>query len=415
MNVNYFQTFVVTPGSHEEESVFSDQTMRVRELSADVSNLLRDKGIGVRITLGEDSVVIGDQASSLVNPIEFVFGSETHFARLFRRPRLFDFSVAYLDGQMDIRGSIFRAAEVLDAIREVTDRPQSFLERVGEIRQRLMKVIPIFTKRFESLDHYARSAEAYEQFLDKHMQYTCAHFPLGDEDLDRAQIAKFELIKDMVERHSGPMSGGRHLDIGCGWGGMVSYFGGELGMCSEGLTNTPQQKEYGKRRYDVELLLSDFLELRSVENRYDLVTVVGMIEHLTPYRRSQLLKCIHRVLEDDGSVYLQCIVKPSSWIGGDTYRLAKSEVFPGHFLETHDQTMNRVSRCGFKVLETHNHAADYGRTTAYWVEKIQENEASLTKLIGRRQYRLYLAYLAYASQLFSSGRGSLMRYVLKKA
>ena len=415
MNMIYSHSSVTTSKPRTQALRSSAIAQGIRSVTAEVSELLRAKGISVRVSQGGNSFVIGAEEAGSLDPIEFIFDSESHLKKLFARPSLLDFSAAYLNGYMRIHGSIFQAADAFDAIREATDRPQSALERAAALGHRFTKFVPFFTKKFESLEHYARSAEAYEQFLDSYMQYTCAHFPRGDETIDQAQAAKFRLIRGLVEKHTGACSGLHHLDVGCGWGGLVSYFASEFGMLSEGLTNTPEQKTYAKARYGIDLHLSDFLRLKRSDSRYDLVTIIGMIEHLTPYRRSQLLRCVSHVLNTDGVVYLQCIVKPRSWIGGDTYRLAQREVFPGHFLETHEETVRRAASCGFKVLEAHDHAEDYGRTTALWVEKIQQNERALTEMLGGRGYRLYLAYLTYASKLFASGRGSLMRYVLKKA
>ncbi len=121
------------------------------------------------------------------------------------------------------------------------------------------------------------------------------------------------------------------------------------------------------------------------------------------------------LLTPNGVVYLQCITKPPVWIGGDTYRVAKRAIFPGHFLETRPQTEARLKSSGFTVLEEHEHHSDYALTTSRWVDKIQENREALIRILGPRHYRMYLGYLAFASKLFSiEGRGSLMRYVCRK-
>lgn len=80
--------------------------------------------------------------------------------------RLFDFSMAYLDGKMKIVGPIARVIQIFDALNRATDRPQS----VGEyLRLGLFRIgkalFPNKVLTFESIDHYAQNASAYKFVL----------------------------------------------------------------------------------------------------------------------------------------------------------------------------------------------------------------------------------------------------------
>ena len=110
------------------------------------------------------------------------------------------------------------------------------------------------------------------------MQYTCGRFERGDEDIDQAQIAKFELIERLAAERLGGLSGKEHLDIGCGWGGMVGYFRDKIGMQSVGNTNCAPQALYARRRYKADVILCDFSRLADLGKKFDLITIVGMIE-----------------------------------------------------------------------------------------------------------------------------------------
>jgi len=384
-------------------------------LTARLDEILNASGLSVRLTIGSYSLVIGQKHSARA-VTEFIFKSPAVAARLLKRLRLYDFVVAYLDGYLEVRGPISGAIDILDAMNVVTDQRQTILEYLQFWAFRISKAfVPSIAVRFESLDHYSQSARAYELFLDEYMQYTCGRFETGRENINEAQVEKFELIRRLIEAHGGSLSGKSHLDIGCGWGGMVVYFSKNFGTRSIGNTNCAPQVKYASRRFAVETVCCDFGKLNDLGQKFDVITVVGMIEHLTPYRRSQLLDTIENLLNESGLVYLQCISKPQIWIGGDAYRLAEREVFRGHFLEYRQQTEERLRRKGFAILEAFDHGFDYGLTTALWVKNIEANKDALIKLLGERQYRLYLGYLAFGSKLFSTGRGSLMRYVFKRA
>jgi cyclopropane fatty-acyl-phospholipid synthase-like methyltransferase len=115
-----------------------------------------------------------------------------------------------------------------------------------------------------------------------------------------------------------------------------------------------------------------------------------------------------------GIIYLQCIGKPNVWIGGDSYRIAHEDVFPGHQVETSGDMEARFRKLGLEVLYAVDDSADYAKTTALWVDNLQTNKSEIVSLIGEKNFRIFLGYLAFGSKLFASGRGSLMRYVLRK-
>jgi cyclopropane fatty-acyl-phospholipid synthase-like methyltransferase len=128
-----------------------------------------------------------------------------------------------------------------------------------------------------------------------------------------------------------------------------------------------------------------------------------------------LLDVVSFLLKKDGIAYLQCVAKPPTWIGGDAYRVAQREIFPGHFLETREQTESRLRNSRFRILQQWDHTYDYSLTTSRWVDGIEKNQEALARLLGSRKYRLYLGYLAFASKLFATKRGCLMRYFFQKS
>ena len=394
----------------------SEVTNLLRATTAPMAEILSARRLCARITLAENSILIGHSAESGGDPVEFLFASANNFKRVVEPMRLFDLALGYLDGRMKILGPISRAVDILDAINDATDRPRTILELSRDLVHRGLKaLVPGVATRFESLGHYSQDPKAYELFLDDFMQYSCGRFENGSEDINQAQLAKFRMIAQLVTRHCGPPTGKDHLDMGCGWGGLGAYFTNQLGMRTVCNTNVESQRRYAQGRFGCDVTFGDFSQLRATEKRFDLITIVGMMEHLTPRRRSQALDIVTHLLKPDGIVFLQCITKPQDWIGGDAYRLARQEIFPGHFLETHQQTEARLKQAGFTILESMDHTSDYALTTSRWVDRIQANEAALTSILGARQYRAFLGYLAVASRLFHTRRGQLMRYVVRRA
>lgn len=407
LSKNEIQTIAARP---------SPSVARLKAHTNQLGTILTAARLALRVTVGLNSVVIGNAAASGGDAVEFIFASEKEAENILIRARLIDFAFAYFSGEMIVKGSIHKAVEVLDSINEATDKKQTILEYLRLVAFRAGKAfMPAIAQRFDSLDHYSLSAAAYELFLDGYMQYTCGRFETDDEDITQAQVAKFNLIGGLARQHLGTLQGKTHLDIGSGWGGMGAYFQAEFGMHSIGNTNCETQMQYAQQRYGAEILYGDFSVLSKLSSRFDLVTVVGMIEHLTPHRRSQLLKVVNKVLSPGGLLYLQCIVKPPLFKGGDVYRLTEKVVFPGHYLESEAETEARLKAAGFRILASFEHGRDYGLTTAHWVDKLQQNEKAVIALIGAKQYRIFLGYLAFASRKYSRGCGRLMRYMLARA
>jgi len=404
---------ITVPGAGLRSQPENDDSFHV--MAEKMSHILERSGLSAKLTIQGQSFNVGKARTDREPGTEFLFKNEVIFRRLMTDIRLYTFTKAYFDEKLNIEGPFQEAIDVLYAINLATDRPQTFRERINNVVFRAAKaIIPLVAARFESDAHYSKSDRAYSLFLDDHMQYTCAKFITGFEGLNVAQINKFQMIGQLSKRYIGTLSNVKHLDIGCGWGGLISYFESHFHTQSIGNTNSARQHDFAIKHYGVKVVLGDFSVLEKSTERYDLITVIGMMEHLTPHRRLQLLNLAKETLTRRGIIYLQCIGKPNVWIGGDSYRIAYEDVFPGHQVETRGDMEARFRKLGLEVLYAVDDSSDYAKTTALWVGNLQTNRSEIVSLIGEKNFRIFLGYLSYGSKLFASGRGSLMRYVLRE-
>lgn len=115
-------------------------------------------------------------------------------------------------------------------------------------------------------------------FLDRRMNYSCAYFPGGNEDLDAAQ--EFKL--DMICRKLRLQPGERLLDIGCGWGGLLIWAGQRHGVHGLGVTLSQRQHALANQRI-AEAGLSDRIKVELRDYRdlgdatFDKVASIGML------------------------------------------------------------------------------------------------------------------------------------------
>jgi cyclopropane-fatty-acyl-phospholipid synthase len=142
--------------------------------------------------------------------------------RLILNPKL-SVGEAYMDGGLvPLGGSIHDVLAVLLAnLRTNPNGPLvNWLRRAAA---RIWRPIDQFNVRARArrnvAHHYDLNGRLYSLFLDRDRQYSCAYFPKGTETLEEAQEAKKRHIaaKLCLDR-----PGLSVLDVGCGWGGMLT-------------------------------------------------------------------------------------------------------------------------------------------------------------------------------------------------
>ncbi|MEM9638792.1 MAG: class I SAM-dependent methyltransferase, partial [Pseudomonadota bacterium] len=94
--------------------------------------------------------------------------------------------------------------------------------------------------------HYDLGNEFYGLWLDDTMTYSSALFETGQENTEKAQIAKYKSMVDEM----GAQPGDHILEIGCGWGGFAEYAARERGLKVTGLTISEEQFKYASERIE---------------------------------------------------------------------------------------------------------------------------------------------------------------------
>ena len=119
---------------------------------------------------------------------------------------------AYMDGTLEIEGDLYDALD-------------HFLGQVGKFSKEavlLKKLIPdSFSKkrqRREVSSHYDIGNDFYRLWLDETMSYSCGYFREADDTLHQAQANKAAYILEKLHLEEGM----EILDIGCGWGYLLT-------------------------------------------------------------------------------------------------------------------------------------------------------------------------------------------------
>jgi len=248
--------------------------------------------------------------------------------------------------------------------------------------------------------------DLYQKMLDKYLQYTNGYWK-NAKTIDEAQEAKLDLIC----RKIGLKPGMRVLDIGCGWGGFVHYAAKKYGAKAVGITLSREHAKYSKelcKGLPVEIRFQDY---RDINEKFDCIVSVEMIEHVGPKNHRKYMEVAHRCLNDGGIFLLQTIGSNASITRADPW--TDKYIFPGCVVPSIHQIGRAID--GLFVMEDlHNFGTDYEKTLAAWWNNFDKNYDKLKSKYDERFYRMWKFYLKGGAALVKSRTCQLWQIVLSK-
>ncbi|MEO9036555.1 MAG: cyclopropane-fatty-acyl-phospholipid synthase family protein [Gemmatimonadaceae bacterium] len=272
---------------------------------------------------------------------------------------------------------------------------------------------------------YDTSNEFYEQWLDENMQYTCAYFRRGNDDLDQAQRDKLEHICRKLRLKKGD----RLLDIGCGWGGLLRYAVMKYGVVGYGVTLSKEQAAYAndwfKRSGISDNCVADVRDYRDIEDarRFDKVTAVGMVEHVGVARLTEVYSKVYSMLEP-GGLFLNHLITtvlerpqyPGDRGTGKVLRqhneFIQKYMFPDAEMPTIGEVVLNTERVGLEVRDVENLREHYATTFRQWLARCDAKKDEVIALVGEPAYRAFRIYLAAFPPRFEQRWMSLNQVLL---
>ena len=255
--------------------------------------------------------------------------------------------------------------------------------------------------------HYDIGNDLYEIMRDRRMVYTCGYWKDAD-NLDDAQEAKL----DLVCRKMGLMPGMRVLDLGSGWGSFAGFAAERYGVEVVGVTVSKEQVEFGRQRYkdlNVDLRLQDY---RDVNERFDRVVSIGMLEHVGPKNYKTYMEVVERNLEDDGLHLLHTIGTNARALAVDPW--TNKYIFPGGVLPVLHQ-IDAATEGVFILEDLHNIGTHYDPTLLAWMANVDRHRQELENLgYDERFYRMWRYYLLGAAGSDRARRNQLWQIVYSK-
>jgi len=355
---------------------------------------------------------------------------------------------SYLDGQWE-------TDDLLTFFEKCFQSKLSFNKGFNMIAK-VMHSLPLLTLNMQTKglcrkdisSHYDIGNDLFRLMLDRSMNYSCGYWEknvfLDPNDgnnnsdsefkvntntlcssLDEAQMNKMLLIGRKLNLKPNM----RVLDIGCGWGYLAKFLAVNFDVHVIGVTISKEQYEFATttdlKKEDLEFLKIPGLnpigtgrfefrlkDYRDVNETFDRIVSVGMIEHVGRANYSEYFDIARRCLSDDGLFLLHTIGIAQDYIPQVEPWLNKY-IFPNGMIPYHTQLIN-ASYGKFVIEDWHNFGYSYYRTLVQWDKNFRKSWPLLAAKYGERFFKIWTYYLLFSAALFKTRKLALWQIVLSK-
>ncbi|MFP8834957.1 class I SAM-dependent methyltransferase [Hydrogenophaga sp. XSHU_21] len=329
-------------------------------------------------------------------------------------PSLDTLGRAYVEGLIDVEGSLTEVVAVAHALADHAE-PETGL--LGRIKRSFAHSRETDAEAIQY--HYDVSNAFYREWLGESMVYSCAYFEQGTETLEQAQDRKIDHILGKVQLQPGQ----RLLDIGCGWGSLVIRAARDFGARCVGITLSKSQLELATERVKqaglqdrVELRLQDYRDVS--DGPFDRVTSVGMFEHVGLNHLAPYFAQIRRLLKPDGWAMNHGITSTDP-DDGETRHGAGSfierYVFPQGELPHIGTVLRTMQQGGLEAFDVENLRRHYARTCGHWSERFEARADALRAMVDEKTWRIWRVYLAGCARAFEHDEIALYQVLCRPA
>jgi cyclopropane-fatty-acyl-phospholipid synthase len=252
----------------------------------------------------------------------------------------------------------------------------------------------------------------FEATLDPTMAYTCGYWKEGVQNLEEAQLAKY----DLVCRKLGISAGMSILDTGCGWGGFLKFAAERYGAgpCI-GVTLSEDQVAIGNERaanLPVRLLLKDY---RDVEGTFDRIASIGILEHVGPKNYRTYFETVYKSLRPGGLLLAHTFgsVIPSPTLLQPEVEWINDVIFPGLVNPSIGQLLSAADGL-FITLDVQEFGYYYYPTLMAWNENFTRRWPEIKDRYDERFFRTWRYYLQACAGAFRAGKYRLWQIVFGK-
>lgn len=304
---------------------------------------------------------------------------------------------AYMDGDLDIEGNLF------EALDHFLGQMAKFSVDEKALKKLIHSSVSKKNQEKEVSSHYDIGNDFYKLWLDDTLSYSCGYFKNPDDTLYQAQVNKVDYILQKLHLEEGMTL----LDIGCGWGFLLIEAAKKYKIHGTGITLSHEQhKEFERRIREAGLeaylsvKLMDYRDVPKLDQKFDRVVSVGMVEHVGRENYQLFTDCVNKVLKD-GGVYLLHFISARKEHPGDAW--TKKYIFPGGTVPSLREMIYAMSEDNFHILDVENLRLHYYRTLLCWEKNYKEHIDEVREMFGERFVRMWDLYLSACAATFHNG------------
>ena len=266
--------------------------------------------------------------------------------------------------------------------------------------------------------HYDLGNSFYQEWLDPTMTYSSALFPSPEADLGAAQLNKYENLARSIDLNDSD----HVLEIGSGWGGFAEYAAKTYGARITGLTVSPAQYDFAKKRIfesglteKVDFKLQDYRDSRDT---FDKIASIEMFEAVGKEYWETYFEKVRNALKPGGTAGLQIITIADRFF--DQYSKStdfiQRYVFPGGALPSESILQKLISQSDLTLRKANPFGLDYARTLNEWHKQFLKKWDNIQTLgFDDRFKSLWQFYLAYCEAGFKAGTTNVSQFTLARS
>jgi cyclopropane-fatty-acyl-phospholipid synthase len=334
-------------------------------------------------------------------------------------PSLDSLGQAYVEGHIDVHGSVQDAIDIAHRLAESGAAGEDAGWMGRAVRRLIDATHHTRAQDREAIQyHYDVSNAFYAEWLDPAMVYSCAYFENGDETLAEAQARKIDHILTKLRLQPGQTL----LDIGCGWGALVLRAADLFGARCVGITLSRNQLDLATERVRaaglrdrVEIRLQDY---RDVQGTFDRIASVGMFEHVGLKNLAPYFRIVHDLLAPGGWALNHGITSTDPCNGETSHgggRFIDRYVFPQGELPHIGTVLTAMQQGGLEAVDAENLRRHYARTLKCWSDSFEARGEHLRTLVDERRWRIWRMYLMGCQWAFEHDEISLFQVLCRRA
>jgi cyclopropane-fatty-acyl-phospholipid synthase len=270
--------------------------------------------------------------------------------------------------------------------------------------------------------HYEQPVEFFNTITGGEWNvYSCNWWEADQTDLTdyntitASQEAKLDLFAQLMRLQPGQ----RILDVGCGWGGPITYLAKKYGVRGVGLNLSPKQKvaaEQRVARYGVDVqIVNEHWANYTDDEGFDAVYTDEVIVHFNAL--GEFFEKVHSLLHDGGWM----LNKELHNVHPDYGKINRTTA---HINEIYGQTGNYRSlgeeltlanNAGFEVQSIVQFPREqYLKTTGSWIANMDQHKSALVELVGADYYKQFLVYLKIVYRIFTGEKLTIDTILTRK-